>query len=710
MKPLRLLLLEDNPLDAELLLDRLASGGVECDAVRVEKREAFESALQSGGWDAILADYSLPSFDGASALKLARECCPETPFISVSGALGEELAIEMLKSGATDYVLKTRLERLLPSLHRALREAGERAERKRAEQERARAEEALRFLAEASAVLASSLDYDATLSSLARLVVPHLADGCIVNVFEGERVPRQVAITHIDPAQEEQLRSVRHRYPVDPDAPDGIAHALRTGQSQLVSPVTDEWLSGVARDAEHAEALRRIHSSSYMIAPLVAHERVLGAISFFITQSPRRYGPDDLSLAEDLARRAAVAVDNARLYRETQDAVRARDEFLATLSHELRTPLNAILGWTQLVRTGNLDEATTAQALETIERNTRAQTRLIEDLLEVSRIITGKLRLQFAPVEMAMVATAALDAVRPAAEAKSVAIEYARGAATGLVAGDPHRLQQVVWNLVSNAIKFTPRGGRVTVCIERVDTFIRLTVSDTGQGIAADFLPYVFDRFRQADSSSTRAHGGLGLGLAIVRHLVELHGGTVRAHSAGEGQGASFIVQLPVLAVSNVALDDDAPAADIAAPLSALPREQPAGLSGVRVLVVDDQADSRRLVSAVLEHQGAQVTSAPSVAQAWESLQRERPDVLISDIGMPDEDGYSFIRRVREREAASGGPVTPALALTAYARQEDHERALANGFHKYAVKPVEAGELISIVAQLAGRTAHNDQV
>ncbi len=597
MKPLRLLLLEDNLLDAQLLLNTLSDKGVGCDTLRVEKRDAFESALRSGSWDIILADYSLSSFDGASAngasahgasaLQMARDCCPDTPFIFVSDAPGEESAIETLKSGATDYIIKTRLERLAPSLHRALREAAERSERRRAE-------EALRFLAEANAVLASSLDPNATLASLARLVVPHLADGCIVDVLDGERLPRLVAIAASEAELEERLHSLRRRHPINLDAPQGIARVLRTGESLLVSDISDEWLERIAADEAHREGLRHARLRAYMVVPLVARERVLGAISLFIMQSPRRYAPHDLSLTEDLAHRAAVAVDNARLLRETQDAVRVRDEFLTTLSHELRTPLNAILGWTQLVRSGSLDEATTAEALKTIERNTRAQAQIIEDLLEVSRIISGKLRLTLAPVELAMVTTAALEVVRPAADAKAIAIEYTRGAETGLVAGDPHRLQQVVWNLLSNAIKFTPHGGRVEVRIERAGNFLQLSVNDTGPGIAPEFLPYIFDRFRQADSSSTRTHGGLGLGLALVRHIVEMHGGTVRVVGASQGRSANFVVQLPLLAVNAHALDElsvSRPAGEAASPSAAKGLDHLTGLSSVRVPAVDDQAE-----------------------------------------------------------------------------------------------------------------------
>ena len=324
---------------------------------------------------------------------------------------------------------------------------------------------------------------------------------------------------------------------------------LQSGHSELVSEITDSLLVSLARDEEHLRIVRELKPRSFMVVPLVARGRTLGAISFVSAESGHRYDEDDLALAEDLARRAALAIDNARLYMETQEASRLKDDFLATVSHELRTPLNAILGWSRMLRTNRFDAETAAQALETIERNAKAQAQLIEDLLDVSRIITGKLRLDIRPVEPVAVINAAIDAVRPAADAKHVRIETVLDPWAGIVSGDPDRLQQVLWNLLSNAIKFTPKDGSVQIRLERVNSHIEITVSDTGQGIAPEFLPFVFDRFRQADSTLTRAHGGLGLGLAIVRHLVEMHGGTVRAESEGENRGATFTVTLPLRAI-----------------------------------------------------------------------------------------------------------------------------------------------------------------
>jgi signal transduction histidine kinase len=385
--------------------------------------------------------------------------------------------------------------------------------------------------------------------------------------------------------------------------------------------------------------------------------------------------------------------------RQAEEANRLKDEFLATLSHELRTPLNAILGWSQMLRAGRLDAATTARALETIERNARSQAQLIADILDVSRIITGKLRLQLGPVELPRIVETVLDSVRPAADAKSIRLTVGLEPLSALVLGDADRLQQVIWNLLSNAIKFTPRDGHVHVELRQPDSGnVELRVSDTGVGIRPDFLPYVFDRFRQAESTTTRTHGGLGLGLSIVRHLVEQHGGTVQVESPGEGQGAAFLVRLPVR-----------PAAEAAAAADQRPgeeeREEPRSLpplDGVHVLVMDDEPDTRDLVETVLSHSGAQVTAVPSTAEALEALDRLRPDVLISDIGVPGEDGYSLMRKVRAREPERGGQM-PALALTAYARTEDRVQALAAGFQMHVAKPVDPTELVAAVASLAGR-------
>jgi PAS domain S-box-containing protein len=404
---------------------------------------------------------------------------------------------------------------------------------------------------------------------------------------------------------------------------------------------------------------------------------------------------------------AALLLREQEARAQLEEANRSKDEFLATVSHELRTPLNAILGWTRMVRTGAIGDAEKVQrALETIERNARAQTQLVEDILDVSRIIAGKLRVQVRHIDLRSVILGAVDAVRPAAEAKQVEVSLELRDDASDFHGDPDRIQQVVWNLLSNAIKFTPGKGRVAVELQRVSGHVEIAVSDSGIGIASDFLPHVFDRFRQADSSSTRMQGGLGLGLAIVRHLVEVHGGTVGAESGGEGKGARFTVRLPVRPVQAEPAAV-APAADAAGSGPAAPAE-PVSLAGLRVLVVDDDADARELVRVVLGNSGAEVSSASTADEAMQLLTRQVPDVLVSDIGLPGEDGYGLIRRLR------GQPQTarlPALALTAYASIVDQDRALEAGFQRHLAKPVDPSELVkaiaSVVADARARTAGN---
>jgi PAS domain S-box-containing protein len=567
-----------------------------------------------------------------------------------------------------------------------------------------RAEQALSFLAEASRLLASSLDYQATLTTLAHLAVSTLADWCVVDMLEEDGSICRLAVAHADPGKADLARDLERRYLIASDAPYGPPKVVRTGEPEVVSQITDGLLLAAAYDTAHLKMLRELGFTSYMCVPLEARGRMLGALTFFSAESRRRYASTDLTLAEDLARRAATAIDNAQLYAiaqreraELEEVNRAKDQFLATLSHELRTPLNSMLGWTRLLRSGKLDEATFARALDTIERNTKSQAQLIADLLDVSRIVTGKLALDVKPVQLASVVDAAVDSVRPVAGAKEIELLTIIDPSASESSGDAMRLQQVVWNLLSNALKFTPSGGRVEVHLGRKNGHACITVTDTGQGISPEFLPFVFERFRQADSTSTRVHGGLGLGLAIVRHLVELHGGRVDVASGGEGRGATFTVHLPLA---------DAAPNDGAAHWT--PEEKDSSFStrpdlgGLHVLVVEDEQDGRELITTVLERCGARVTAVRNVAEALEALEEGRPDVLLSDIGLPGEDGYTLIRKVRALEAERGSQI-PAAALTAYASADDRLRALAAGFQVHVAKPVEPSELTAIVASLAGR-------
>ena len=379
---------------------------------------------------------------------------------------------------------------------------------------------------------------------------------------------------------------------------------------------------------------------------------------------------------------------------EVEAANRAKDEFLAVLSHELRTPLQPILGWVKLLRNDTIDASTLQRGLETIERNARTQAQIVEDLLDVSRVIIGKLRLDSRPVTMRLVVEAAVDAVRASADAKSIVIDAALPGHSPVVAGDSNRLQQVVWNLLSNAVAFTPEGGRVTVHLEQMGREAVVRVVDTGQGIAPHFLPQIFERFRQADSTSTRRHGGLGLGLAIVRHLVELHGGSVQADSAGEGRGATFTIRLPLLAEGSEIVGEA-----VSGEIHSLNANTGPMLSGYRVLVVDDDHDTGELLTAVLGYYGAEVHAVSSAEAGLHAIDPFAPDVVISDVAMPGVDGYTFVRRLKAIERESGRRI-PAMALTAHARASDSEQAFLAGFEAYVAKPVEPAELAQIVVRL----------
>lgn len=448
--------------------------------------------------------------------------------------------------------------------------------------------------------------------------------------------------------------------------------------------------------------------------PLIVEDQLIGVLAMFArktfteaTFQAMASAANAVALGIERKRgeeeRAQLLISEQRARQEAEAANRTKDEFLGTLSHELRTPLTAILGWARMLSAGQLDESNRQRALETIERNARAQSQLIEDILDVSRVISGKLRLEVRPLDLGTVIEAAVDTALPAADAKDIRLQRVLDSGASMVSGDSTRLQQVVWNLLSNAIKFTPKGGRVQVRLERINSHVEIVISDTGQGMSADILPFIFERFRQADSTSTRAHGGLGLGLAIVRHLVELHGGTVEAESAGVGQGATFTVKLPLIAMRSVDLSSERSEDRVHPTASSdVPFECPPVLDGLHVLVVDDEEDARVFVKTVLEQCGARVSVARSAAEALAALKKLRPDVLVSDLGMPEEDGYSLIKQVRALPSEEGGR-TPAAALTAYARVEDRMKVLRSGFQIHLPKPIEPAELVTVVANLTGR-------
>ncbi len=561
---------------------------------------------------------------------------------------------------------------------------------------RRRAEQFARFLGEASDVLAGSLDCDSTLSAVVRLAVPQIADWAAVDMLDGDEL-RRVAVAHADGervARESLFRPCSGR----PDA--GVARVVRAGVPEISARVEDAPWTEDSRQCDLARADSERFSST-MCVPLRVQGQSVGAISLARSEGRREFRAEDLDFARELAHRASAALENARTFRESQEANRVKDEFLATISHELRTPLNAILGWTTMLR--RKPDVDAKKALDTIERNARAQMRLIEDVLDVSRAVTGKLQLETSDLDLVEVLRASLEVVAPMADGREVTLDTRIEGGPCRLSGDPDRLQQALWNVLTNAIKFTGKGGRVGVRLERSDSRVEVVVADTGRGIAADFLPYVFDRFRQADSSTTRVEGGLGLGLAIVKHIVELHGGTVSAHSRGEGYGTTFTIVLPVQPVAAPAsVPAGLPKASSGVYLSPGGAERTEGLAGVRVLVCDDDEDARDLLVAVLAAAGAATLPASSGGAALEAFRSFAPHVLVSDVGMPHIDGYQLIGQVRAMTEEEGGQ-TPAIALTAYARREDELKALLAGYQVHVTKPIDPGRLVEIVANLVGR-------
>jgi PAS domain S-box-containing protein len=531
--------------------------------------------------------------------------------------------------------------------------------------ERKRAERIATFMAEASAILASSLEYHTTLVRVAELTVPLLADCCFVDLRTGD-------------ATCERLATVQE---------DGAAGLF----ADLVREVVT---TGVPRLLEHIDATDPLHARgirSALIVPLVAvsGDRPMGALTLAMSHSRRALAERDRSVVEDVARRAAMAIEHARLYDDAQKANLAKDEFLAILSHELSTPLTIILGWSGILSRDDVTQEELARGVESIRAGALAQAQLIDDVLDLSRVTTGKLRLDVQPVSIGQLVADSLTAVRVAAAAKRIDLIAPDTTTAATVLGDANRLRQVIWNLLTNAIKFTKPGGRVVVELEHIPGTVRLIVTDTGRGIAREFLTHVFEPFRQADASTTRTHGGLGLGLAIVRYLVEGHGGTVAAFSDGIDQGARFVVELPSVSAS--------------ASFVAATSRPNAELAGVRVLFVDDQPNARELAGVIFASAGAETTIASSASEALEALERIPIDIIVADIGMPEVDGYALIAEIRRRDALVGSH-TPAIAATAYRGQEDRARVLAAGFDAYLKKPMDAATLTSTVAGIIAST------
>lgn len=551
--------------------------------------------------------------------------------------------------------------------------------------ERRRVEQEQRFLARASSILSSSLDYETTLKALARLAVPTFGDYCVVDVLREDGTFGRVDLVVDDPDKMPIAEELK-KYPPTLLVEGPAIQAIRSGEPFVDNATSPEKATRTAQSPEHLDLLRRFGVRSFMMIPLRSRGRTLGlfaAGSF----GGRPYGDEDLAFGLDLAGRAALALDNANLYRAAQEANRLKEDFLATLSHELRTPLNALLGWMHILKMPSVDEPTRRRALESIERNARAQSVLINDLLDVSRVISGKLRIEQAPVDLPSIVLAAIDAVRPAVRAREIDLNVSLGSVTREVWGDGDRLQQVMWNLLSNAVKFTPPSGRIEVSVEELATAVQISVSDNGAGIDSAFLPHVFERFRQADSSTTRMQAGLGLGLAIVRHLVDLHGGSVTVASGGLGRGSVFTVTLP----TRQALVRHA-----ARPSA---RDHSPCLTGIRILAVDDDADSRELILLTVRAAEGDVMVASSAAGALEALATFRPHVVVADLAMPGVDGYGLIREIESRVT---GTMPPVIAMSAYASQADVERSRQAGFARHLGKPADYQRLVATIAELAG--------
>lgn len=562
-------------------------------------------------------------------------------------------------------------------------------ERKRAEEERERRYRDGLKLTEVNRALVGAFEIEQVTAIICRAARELTgADGATFVLRAGERV-RYVDENSVSPLWKGQ------EFPLDCCI---SGWAIREGQQVVIEDIYQDMR--IPHEAYDPTFVRSLVMTPVGPGNPVASIGVYWAHQYHASEYEREL-LQSLASAADLALAGVQAYDEARQARaQAEEANRLKDEFLATVSHELRTPLNAILGWAKMLLSGKLPAAEVLHALEIIERNARSQNRLIGDLLDVSRIISGKMQLELRPVNLAAVIEAAVNVVRPTAEAKGVNLYSILEAGTVSVTGDAERLQQVVWNLLSNAVKFTPREGSVLVQLEQVDTLVEITVSDTGAGINAEFLPYVFDRFRQADSSITRPHGGLGLGLAIVRHLTELHGGTIRVQSEGEDQGATFTISLPISAAACNASTlqmqslhlQEAPVPDFGV-----------RLDGIRLLVVDDELDARNLLLSMLKSSGAEVSAVESSAEGLRALAEASFDVIISDIEMPGEDGYSFLRKARSLQPEK---MIPAIALTAHTRTADRVRALSAGYQSHVSKPVEPAELLAVIANLNGYYKH----
>lgn len=556
----------------------------------------------------------------------------------------------------------------------------------------ARREERRRELVAAAVrVLASTLDVKEAMQKLVELLVTEFADVAAADVIEGDDVNRYAVAgrTAEQAVLMERTRGVNMSVNRHHPSMVAIAH----GQTVVRNDLDDASVAGLASNEHHRAALRELHPHAFVVAPLRGGDQTVGALLVGRTTNGP-FTPEEVATVQEIARQASSALHNIWSYHAAAEAGRLKDEFLATLSHELRTPMTSILGWAQILRLDETPPELVRDGLESIERSARAQAQLIDDLLDLSRMQMGKVQFHVRPFSLTDVVRAAVETVRPAAQTKNIALVLAAPDADVVISGDPDRMQQVIWNLLSNAVKFSDAGTEVRVGLTVDETSAHVSVSDRGRGIAPEFLPHVFDRFRQADAATTRRYGGLGLGLAIVKQLVEMHGGQVNAASPGVGRGATFTVSVPLPAISRAQALEPTHGGEAA---RALP-----DLAGLRLLVVEDDPATARTLCMILERAGAEVRTARSAAAALEELRRRLPHVLISDVAMPDEDGLSLIRSIRGTLRIPAERL-PAIALTAFHDVDLRVTLLGAGFQRFMTKPADAAALAAVVASVAKR-------
>lgn len=670
-----ILLVDDNPetlLALEAILEDLGQNVVKAESAKDALRHLLKEEFA-----VVLLDINMPGMDGFEMAYLIRQrkTSERTPIIFVTAFSDSMFIARGYSLGAVDYILAPVVPEILKAKVSVFVELyKKRQQLKRQAEAQRRQADRLRKLTEASLAITSASSLEAI-----RQVLTESARN-LVGTYHAS-----VTFHNVD----------REPLAEPADNPDASIDAILSPELKLLSK-TNKPLRLTRKQLDKRPA-GRVPSlgQGLIVAPLVGrNQQVLGLLRVWDKQVGDMTEEDEVFIVQ-LAQIASIAIENL-ISTQAREANRLKDEFLATLSHELRSPLNAILGWIRLLRTDKLPEDNVKRALEVIERNANWQTKLIEDLLDVSRITAGKMELNIRPILTTSVMQSVLDTMQPIAKKKGVKLSATLDASAKDLMGDPDRFQQAVMNLLDNAIKFTPSGGRVDVTLENTDKGVRIKVADTGKGIQPQFLPHVFDRFRQADSTTTRVYGGLGIGLAVVRHIAELHGGQVSVHSEGEGKGATFIMELPLKAMPVIRES------------KAVPKEKPApaqwlrDLSGLRVLLVDDEPDARDVIAEILARCGADVHSVASTKEALEAFKTQPPDVVISDISMPHEDGYALIKAVRKLKPEKGGQV-PAIALTAFASQVDRSRLLAAGFQMHLPKPIDPTQLPSLLAGLCGR-------